>query len=202
MTKWLISVSIALTLAVGVVHAAGDVEAGKAKAVVCSGCHGPDGNSFNPVWPKLAGQSASYLSKQINDLKSGARKDPIMSAQAAALTDEDIANVTAFFSSQTRTSGTPAAEQAELGGKIYRAGNTVTGVAACMACHGPSGAGNPAAGFPSLAGQQAGYVEKALKDFRSGTRTNDANAMMRGVTANMTDAEITAVSQFILGMKN
>ena len=201
MTKWLISVSIALTLAPGVVNAQGDAEAGKAKSVVCAGCHGPDGNSFNPMWPKLAGQSASYIIKQVNDFKAGTRKDPIMGAQAAALNDTDLANLAAYFSTQTRATGTTAADQAALGGKVYRAGNSANGVAACMACHGPTGAGNSAAGFPSLAGQQALYVEKALKDFRSGARVNDVNNMMQGVTANMTDAEITAVAQFVQGLQ-
>ncbi len=201
MTKWLISVSIALTLAAGVVNAQGDIEAGKTKAVVCAGCHGPDGNSFNPMWPKLAGISTSYFTKQINDFKAGTRKDPIMSAQADAISDEDLINLAAYFSSQTRSTGTTAADQAELGGKIYRAGNSATNVAACMACHGPTGTGNDAAGFPSLAGQQALYIEKALKDFRSGARVNDVNDMMRGVSANMTDAEITAVAQFVQGLQ-
>ncbi|MCF6282548.1 MAG: cytochrome c4 [Candidatus Polarisedimenticolaceae bacterium] len=201
MTKWLISVSIALTLAAGVVNAQGDAEAGKAKSVVCAGCHGLDGNSFNPLWPKLAGQSASYITKQVNDFKAGTRKDPIMGAQAAALNDTDLADLAAYFSSQTRTTGTTAADKAALGGKVYRAGNSATGVAACMACHGPTGAGNAAAGFPGLAGQQALYVEKALKDFRSGARVNDVNNMMRGVTANMTDAEIAAVAQFVQGLQ-
>ncbi len=201
MTKWLISVSIALTLTAGVVNAQGDVEAGKTKAVVCAGCHGPDGNSFNPLWPKLAGLSASYLTKQINDFKAGTRSDPIMGAQAASISDADLVNLAAYFSSQKRSTGTTAADQAELGGKIYRAGNSATGVAACMACHGPTGAGNIGAGFPGLAGQQALYVAKALKDFRSGARTNDVNSMMRGVTANMTDAEITAVAEFVQGLQ-
>ncbi len=201
MTKWLISVSIALTLTAGVVNAQGDVEAGKTKAVVCAGCHGPDGNSFNPLWPKLAGLSASYIAKQVNDFKAGTRSDPIMGAQAASINDADLVNLAAYFSSQKRSTGTTSADQAELGGKVYRAGNSATGVAACMACHGPTGAGNASAGFPVLAGQQALYVAKALKDFRSGARTNDVNSMMRGVTANMTDAEITAVAEFVQGLQ-
>ena len=202
MNKWLISASIALALVTGAVQAEGDVEAGKAKSVACIGCHGPDGNSPNPLWPKLAGQSPSYIKKQIADFKSGARKDPVMGAQAAPLTDEEIANLAAYFSTQKRVVGTAAADKVEAGAKMYRGGNGATGVAACMACHGPAGAGNPAAGFPGLAGQHAPYIEKALKDFRSGARTNDVNGMMQGVAANMTDAEIAAVAQFIQGLQN
>lgn len=201
MTKWLISVSIALTLTAGVAFAEGDAEAGKTKAVVCSDCHGPDGNSLNPMWPKLAGQSAGYIIKQVNDFKAGSRKDPVMGAQAAALNETDLANLAAFFSAQRRSAGTTAADKAEPGGKVYRSGNSATGVTACMACHGPTGAGNPTAGFPGLAGQQALYVEKALKDFRSGVRVNDVNGMMRGVAKNMTDAEISAVAQFVQGLQ-
>lgn len=202
MTKWLISLSIALTLTTGSLFAEGDIEAGKAKAVICAGCHGADGNSLNPQWPKLAGLSAAYIIKQINDFRAGTRQDLIMSAQAAALNDTDLANLAAFFSSQGRRLGITAADQAALGSKLYRTGNNATGVTACMVCHGPTGAGNSAAGFPALSGQHAFYTEKALKDFRSGARINDVNGMMQGVTYNMTDEEISAVAQFVQGLQD
>ncbi len=124
-----------------------------------------------------------------------------MAPMAVALDDKAMADLAAYFSSQKRSEGVAAEDKVELGGKIYRGGNKATGVAACMACHGPTGAGNPAANFPNLAGQQASYVEKAMKDFRAGTRTTDPNRMMRGVAARMTDAEISAVAQFIQGLK-
>lgn len=200
MKKQLITAMI-LATATGFVHAAGDVAAGKEKSATCMACHGADGNSFNPTWPKLAGQHASYLDTQLKAFKTGVRNDPLMSSQAAALSEQDMADLAAYFASNTITAGTAAsAEQAAAGRTLFQAGNKESGVSACMACHGPNGAGMPAAGFPSLHGQHAAYIEKALKDFRAGTRTNDVGGMMRNVAAKMTDAEIAAVAQFISSM--
>ena len=201
MNKWLVTASIALAFAVSGVQAAGNADEGKKQSAVCAGCHGPDGNSgINPVWPKLAGQHPAYIEKQLKDFKSGARKNDLMSPMAAPLTDQAMADLAAYFSSQTRNIGAAAADQVKAGEKIYRAGNADTGVAACMACHGPTGAGNPLAVFPSLSGQNAAYVEKTLKDFRSGARSNDTAGMMQGVVQRMTDAEIAAVAQYIQGL--
>jgi len=202
MKKSLVTVFIVMGMMVaGGVQAAGDAAAGQARAALCIACHGPDGNSLNPIWPKLAGQHPEYIIRQLQAFKAGERKDPMMAPMAAALDDKGMADVAAFFSSQKRSPGVAAADKVELGGKIYRGGNKASGVAACMACHGPTGAGNPAANFPNVAGQQAPYIEKALKDFRSASRTTDPNMMMRGVAAKMTDAEISAVAQFIQGLK-
>ena len=202
MNKWLVTASIALALSVAGVQAAGNAEAGKTKSAACAACHGPDGNSpVNPVWPKLAGQHPAYIEKQLHDFKSGARSDPTMTGMAAPLSEEDMADLAAFFSSQTKQGGSAADDKVAMGEKLYRAGNSNTGVAACMACHGQAGAGNPQANFPALSGQHATYVENALKDFRSGTRTNDANKMMQGVVERMTDAEMAAVAQYIQGLE-
>jgi cytochrome c553 len=193
--------SIGLALSVTGVQAAGDAEAGKTKSAACAACHGPDGNSsVNPIWPKLAGQHPGYLEKQLMDFKAGARTDPTMLGMVAPLNDQDMADLAAYFASQTKQGGTAAADQVEMGEKLYRAGNADTGVAACMGCHGPAGSGNPQANFPALAGQHATYIEKALKDFRSGARANDANKMMRGVVERMSDAEMTAVAQYVQGL--
>ena len=200
MNKWLVSVSIALTLAAAAAQAAGDAAAGKAKSAVCMACHGADGNSPNPIWPKLAGQHANYIKKQLVDFKGGSRSNEMMAPMAAPLTEADMDNLAAYFASQKSSEGSAAADQVELGRSIYQAGNAATGVAACMACHGPAGTGNEPANFPRLAGQHASYLEKALKDFRSGARGNDVNGMMRGVAAAMSDREITAVSQYIQGL--
>lgn len=202
MKKSLVTIFAAIGMMVaGGVQATGDAAAGQARSAVCLACHGPGGNSLNPMWPKLAGQHLNYIIKQLESFKAGERKDPLMAPMAAALDDKARADLAAYFSSQKRSAGVAAADQVELGGKIYRGGNKASGVAACMACHGPTGAGNPAANFPNLAGQQAIYVAKALKDYRAGTRVTDPNMMMRGVAKNMTDAEITAVAQFIQGLK-
>jgi cytochrome c553 len=200
MNKLLVLVSIAIALSVSGAQAAGDAASGKAKSATCAGCHMADGNSVNPIWPKLAGQYPGYLYKQIMDFKSGVRKDPTMSAMAAPLTEQDADDLAAWFSSQQPTPGAADPDQVALGQRIYRGGNADTGVAACTACHGPTGAGNPAANFPRISGQHAAYVEKALKDFRAGDRANDAGKMMQGVAAKMSDKEIAAVAQFVQGL--
>jgi len=182
-------------------QAAGDAEAGKTKSATCMACHGADGNSANPIWPKLAGQHPSYIKKQLTDFKGGARKNDLMSPMAMPLSEQDVDDLAAYFSSQSQSAGTAAADKVEAGARLYRAGNATTGVAACMACHGPAGVGNPSAGFPRIGGQHAAYLEKALKDFRAGERANDNANMMQGVAANMTDAEIAAVAQYVQGLR-
>jgi len=201
MNKWLVCFSIALAMVTAGVQAAGDAAAGKTKSAVCMACHGADGNSPNPVWPKLAGQHTGYILTQLQHFKAGTRKNDLMSPMAVALSDQDMADLAAYFASQSQTAGTAAADQVETGERIYRAGNPSSKVAACMACHGPTGIGNAPANFPRISGQHAAYLEKALKDFRSGSRDNDLNKMMRGVAANMTDAEITAVAQYVQGLR-
>jgi len=195
------AVFVAALVMTGASQAAGDAAAGQTKSVTCLACHSADGNSVNPIWPKLAGQHPEYILKQLADLKSGARKDPLMSPMAAPLSDADMADLAAYFSSQKTAPGTAAPDQAKTGETLYRAGNAASGLTACIACHGPSGAGNGAANFPRLAGQHASYVDKALKDLRSGTRSNDPNRMMRDIAGKMTDAEIAAVAQYIQGLR-
>ncbi|MEW8536917.1 MAG: c-type cytochrome [Candidatus Thiodiazotropha endolucinida] len=201
MNKWFITAIIALSIGFNLAHAAGNADEGKNKAAICAGCHGADGNSpINPLWPKIAGQSPRYIERQIKDFKSGARVDQTMSPMAMPLSDQDIADLAAYYSSQKRQIGEAAADKVRTGEAIYRAGNLETGVAACMACHGPAGSGNPQANFPGIAGQHAPYVEKALKDFRDGKRTNDASKMMQGVASRMSDEEMAAVAQYVQGL--
>ena len=201
MNKWLVITSIALAFSVNAVQAAGNADEGKNKSAVCAGCHAADGNSgLNPLWPKIAGQHPQYIEKQLKDFKEGRRNDPLMAPMAMPLSEQDMADLAAYFSSQTKKIGTTSAKLAAQGEQIYRAGNADTGVAACMACHGPAGSGNPQAMFPQLNGQNAEYVVKALKDFRDGNRTNDNAKMMQGVVARMTDKEMEAVAQYIQGL--
>ena len=198
--KTLIAVCAMLALT-GVSVAAGDAKAGKAKAVNCAGCHGLNGNSTNPAWPKLAGQHAGFIAKQLADFKSGkTRSDPLMAGQVANLSQQDMDDLGAYFDSQTGSQGAADEKLAVAGAKLYRGGNKKKGVAACIACHGPTGAGNPAAKFPKLSGQHAAYVEKAMKDFRSGNRNNDMNKMMRNIAEKMSDKEIKAVASYISGL--
>lgn len=202
MNKWLISLSIVAALGSASVHAAGDAAAGQQKSAVCAGCHGVDGNSVNPVWPKLAGQHPDYIVKQLEAFKSGARQDPVMAPMAMPLSAQDMEDLAAYYSSQELKGGEADAAKVSLGETVYRGGNAATGVSACAACHAPNGVGNPAASFPALAGQHAAYVEKALKDYRTGTRAPDETSkMMLSVAGKMTDAEIAAVAQYIQGLR-
>lgn len=194
-------VALSMTVASTGVGAAGNAKAGKAKAVSCGGCHGADGNSANPSWPKLAGQHADYIAKQLADFKAGKkRSDPLMAGQVASLSSQDMADLGEYYSTKTGSQGAASKKLAAAGAKLYRGGNKKKGVAACIACHGPSGAGNPAANFPKLSGQHAAYVEKAMKDFRSGKRTNDMNKMMQNIAEKMSDKEIKAVASYISGL--
>ena len=184
----------------GLAQAAGDKEAGKTKSAVCAGCHGADGNSAVAMYPKLAGQNEGYLLKQLKEFKSKARDNAIMAGQVAALSDQDMEDLAAYFSSQKVKPGSADEKLVKAGEKLYRAGDAAAGISACIGCHGPTGAGNPMAKFPSLSGQQSEYVVAQLKAFRSGTRTNDAGKMMRNITERMTDAEIQAVASYIQGL--
>jgi len=205
MKTWLLTLAVSLALAAGTATAAGNPAAGKEKATTlgCIACHGEDGNSPNPVWPKLAGQHPSYLARQVAAFKAGDRKDDAMSPMAMIIaTDEDLADLSAHFAAQALQPGEPATvEQTLVGQQLFRGGNPTAGVAACAACHGPKGTGNAPANFPRIAGQHAPYVEKALKDYRAGTRASDPNQMMRGVAAKLTDAEISAVAAYVQGRK-
>ncbi|MEJ2330249.1 MAG: c-type cytochrome [Gammaproteobacteria bacterium] len=200
MKKWLMTLSMATAMISSVAVAGGDAAAGKAKSAMCAGCHMADGNSVNGMWPKLAGQHESYIIKQLQDFKAGDRVDPTMQPMAAGLSEDDMANLAAFYSSQTLKGGEADPALVEKGKQIFMSGNAASGVAACSACHAPNGVGNPAANFPSLQGQHADYTVKQLKDFRAGNRANDAGKMMQGVAAKMTDDEIAAVASYIQGL--
>jgi cytochrome c553 len=195
----------ALTIMLGFAtfaHAEADISAGKAKAQqVCQACHGADGNGISPLYPKLAAQNAEYLSKQLADFKSGARKDPIMSPMAAGLTPSDIQNLAAYYASLPIKPGVAVGDKntIELGKKIYRGGNAKTGVSACMSCHGPSGHGIPPR-FPRVSGQHAAYTQKQLLMFKNGSRSNDNDVMTR-IAFRMSEGEIKAVSEYMAGLK-
>ena len=183
-------------------YANGDITAGKSKSSVCAACHGIDGNGAEtlPMQPRLAGQHAEYTEKQLREFKSGNRSNAIMAPMVAALSDEDIADIAVYYASLKGTTGTSSPEHVDAGEKLYRAGDASTGLAACMACHGPAGNGNPAALYPSIAGQFAEYTAIQLKAFKSETRANDANNVMRSVASKMTNDEIDAVADYIEGL--
>lgn len=196
--KYLAIVSLVL-IASNLSYAA-DPAKGKTLAATCGACHGADGNSVNPAWPKLAGQHAEYTYKQLTDFKAGNRVNAQMAPMVAPLSEQDMADLAAYFSTQKIKKGAANPELIELGEKIYRAGDAESGVAACMACHGPSGAGNPGALYPALSGQHAEYTKIQLHAFKAGERGNDANKVMRTIAASMTEAQIEAVSEYIQGL--
>jgi len=186
--------------------AAGVVNGDPAKAQpiassLCVACHGIDGNSLIPVNPNLAGQHPEYIYKQLRDYKSGERKNPIMAGIVAGLSDDDMANLAAYFASQKPRSG--MAHDATLvtsGQRLYRGGNSTSGIVACAGCHSPDGAGIPAQ-YPRLKGQQRDYTLAQLRAFRAGERVNDAASMMRTIASRMSDKEMEAVAEYVSGLK-
>ncbi|ASJ70267.1 c-type cytochrome [Granulosicoccus antarcticus] len=201
MKIWALAAALAFAWLASPASAAGDPATGKEKSAVCSACHGADGKAIMPAYPNLAGQHASYISKQLTAYRDGDRVNALMSGQATNLTDEDIEDLAAYYASMTKHEGVASEEDdLALGRDIYRGGITAAGVAACSACHGPAGEGNPGASWPVVSGQNAEYAADQLKYFRSGERANDPNSMMRGIAKRMTDAEITAVTNYITGL--
>lgn len=183
--------------------AGGDAERGKSKSITCAACHGADGNSINPEWPSLAGQNENYLVRSVQSFKDGSRDNVLMSPQAASLSDQDIQDLAAYYAAQKPSRRTADPALVTQGERVYRGGNMEKGVSACIACHGPSGQGNPGASYPSLAGQHATYTTAQLMAYRSNQRQSDTtlNQVMRNIAAQMSDDEIKAVSSYIQGLQ-
>lgn len=179
----------------------GDPEAGKQKAATCAACHGASGNATNPQWPNLAGQHATYLFEQLTLFKSGERKNPIMQAQVASLSEQDMRDLAAYYATLTMEVGAASKEVVELGRQIYRGGLAEEGIPACAACHGPAGYGNAPAVYPRIGGQNAVYVASQLQAYRSNERAGYGRAnIMVDVAAGLTDAEIKAVASYVSGL--
>ena len=205
---------LSMTVA-GFVQAAGDAAAGKSKAAVCAACHGADGNSQVPSFPKLAGQNERYLVKQMEDIQCGGlaveeqkktkcspRVVPTMAGQLDAMSEQDLADIAAWFASQPASGGQADPALVKRGEAIYRGGIREKGVAACTACHSPTGKGNAPAGYPSLSGQHAAYTAKQLSDYQSEVRKSDGDSkIMRNVAARLTQNEINALAAYIQGLR-
>ena len=181
---------------------AADIAAGKTKTASCAACHGADGNgsSANAERPKLAGQGEAYLIKQMQDFTSKSRLDSTMNGMIMAISSADFADVAAYYASLPASHSTVADMYFELGQTLYRAGDAERKVTACGACHGPAGNGMSAAGFPALSGQNPEYISKQLKMFRSNTRENDKNAVMRDVAKLMSDEQIEAIAHYLAAL--
>ena len=202
--KYFMQIAVTLLLLISIpAFAAGDAANGQAKSAVCAACHGADGNSAVPMWPSIAGQHEGYLKRQLELIQSGARSVPEMVGIVAGMSEQDFADVSAYFASQTPKAGLADEGSLEVAERLYKAGDAQIDAPACMSCHGPAGEGNPLAGYPHLAGQHAVYTEKMLKGFRDGTQwgEDDANsAIMVGVAQRLTDAQIKAVALYMQGL--
>ena len=182
---------------------AGNAEAGKTKSAACGGCHGVDGNSPVADFPKLAGQNEAYIVKQVKDFKANsARKNEIMFGMVAAVSDEDAADIGAYFQAQSISQAAPFDEaKAAAGRELYKGGNLQTGIPACQACHGPMGGGTAGIGYPQLGGQYVAYTLAQLKAFKDGTRINDDNELMRSIVEKLSDEDMDAVANYIASLK-
>ena len=185
--------------------AQGSVEAGQAKAVSCGACHGTDGNSLSPAWPNLAGQHASYFIRQLEAYQNGERQDVLMTTLASSVAAEDMVDLAAYYATlpAVQRGADPELVELELGQSVYRSGLPDRGIAACIACHGPSGRGNPLASFPVVRGQHATYTVATLHAYATGERRSDSsvNQMMRDIAVSLREDEIQAVASYIEGLR-
>ncbi|WP_019022518.1 MULTISPECIES: cytochrome c [unclassified Thioalkalivibrio] len=194
-----LSVSLMLPLSAA---QAGDPQRGQELSQSCAACHQADGNSTNPEWPKLAGQHPKYTAKQLRDFQDGElRYNNLMAGEVADLSEQDMKDLAAYYAEQSITTETADESVVARGEQIYRGGIPSEGVAACIACHGAQGQGNPEAMFPKVAGQHATYSLDQLQQFRDGERRNDNGQMMRGIVGNMSDEDMEAVAQYIAGLQ-
>ncbi len=202
--KNLVIVLAILCSMTSVAQAQGDAASGASKVAVCSACHGASGNeSLLPTVnvAKIGGQNQRYLLKQMQEIKSGARVVPLMAGMLNTLNDQDMADVAAYFASLAKPQGAAEPAMVDLGESLYRAGNASIGVAACSACHSPTGLGNVSAGYPAISGQDSAYLAAQLRAFRAGERQNDDAEMMRSITARLNDREISALASYISGLR-
>ena len=205
-TRWSVGglAAIALSVVAGTpTYAQGSAEAGQAKAAACAACHGLDGNSITPEWPSLAGQHPNYTRRQLLSYQTGEREDVLMTSFASTLSEEDIDDLSAYFATLPTVQRGADPELVELGQRIYRGGIPDRGVAACIACHGPAGRGNPMASYPIVRGQHATYLINTLGAYATGARRSDtaSNQMMRDIAVSLRDDEIRAVASYMQGLR-
>lgn len=189
--------------------ATGKAADGANKAALCASCHGPNGNSANPEWPRLAGQSAVYIAEQLHLFRSGARPNPVMMPLASTLSEQDISDLAVYFEAQTPAGLEADPSYWQAGEALYLRGDSTHAVPACIACHGPVGRGNLLAGYPALRAQQSVYVVKQLNDYASGARYTGSNpaqasrngAMMFTIAKRLSPEQIRDVASYVQGMR-
>jgi cytochrome c553 len=198
---WILAATISGAIASNSALAAGSVETGATKAIVCQACHGANGNSTNPEWPSLAGLGADYIAEQLKNFKEGKRTNPVMMPNAMSLSAGDMADLGAYFDSLTNTGLEADPSYWQAGEKLYRGGDSARGIPACMACHGPTGHGNEPAKFPALRGQQSVYVMKQLNDYASGARPTGPNGIMQTIAKRLSADDIRNLASYLQGLR-
>jgi cytochrome c553 len=201
MRLWILAITISGAIVSNSAVAAGTVQAGAAKAVVCQACHGANGNSTNPEWPSLAGIGADYIADQLKNFKEGKRANPVMMPNAMTLSADDMADLGAYFDSLANTGLEADPSYWQAGEKLYRGGDTARAIPACMACHGPTGRGNEPAKFPALRGQQSVYVMKQLTDYASGARTTGPNGIMQTIAKRLSPDDMRNLASYLQGIR-
>jgi cytochrome c553 len=181
----------------------GSADSGKARSVTCAACHGADGNSVNPTWPSIAGQNAPYILKQLQAFKSGSRTDPLMTSQAMPLSEQEMKDLAVYYASQAAAPKAVAApESVNKGEALYQGGDAENKIPACLACHGPTGRGNPAAAYPMVKGQHATYTATQLRNYANGQRKSDGpTRVMRDIAVRLEEADIVAVASYMQGLQ-
>jgi cytochrome c553 len=198
---WILAITISSTIVGNSALPAGSVEAGATKAIVCQACHGANGNSTNPEWPSLAGVGADYIADQLKNFKEGKRTNPVMMPNAMSLSADDMADLGAYFDSLVNTGLEADPSYWQAGQKLYQGGDPTRAIPACMACHGPTGAGNEPAKFPALRGQQSVYLVKQLNDYASGARATGPNGIMQTVAKRLSPEDIRNLSSYLQGIR-
>jgi cytochrome c553 len=197
--RWVAAVGAAALAWAGAAGAADEKRAEEIVQGKCFICHGADGESSSPVFPRLAGQNAAYVVRQLADYKTGKRRSTTMQPMVEELTDADFAALGAWYASRpTHVHAVEDTDLAQVGRFVYLRGNPYTGVAACSTCHGPTGQGSET--LPRLAGQHAQYTENQLKQFNKRERTND-NAVMHAIATKLSELEVKAVASYLSGLK-
>jgi len=198
---WILSTIISGAIVSNAVWAAGNVQNGATKAVVCQACHGANGNSANPEWPSLAGIGSDYIADQLKNFKEGKRANPVMMPNAMALSADDMADLGAYFDSLVNTGLEADPSFWQAGEKLYRGGDAARSIPACMACHGPTGRGNEPAKFPALRGQQSVYLSKQLNDYASGARSTGPNGIMQTIAKRLSPEDIRNLASYLQGLR-
>ena len=198
---WILAATISGAIASNSALAAGSVETGATKAIVCQACHGANGNSTNPEWPSLAGIGADYIAEQLKNFKEGKRNNPVMMPNAMTLSADDMADLGAYFDSLANTGLEADPSYWQAGEKLYRGGDPARAIPACMACHGPTGLGNEPAKFPALRGQQSVYVIKQLNDYASGARSTGPNGIMQTIAKRLSPEDMRNLASYLQGIR-